>query len=399
MLEPLRLAPLGGAQGESAPWQLALGLAQQAVGLSNPNPYVGCVITNASGEVIGQGHTQRAGSAHAEVMALSDAHARGHDVVGARVFVTLEPCSHHGRTPPCCEALIAARVGQVQVASIDPNPLVAGKGIQRLRAAGIEVVLLPPLSATARAARSLNVGFFSRMIRRTPWLRMKTAASLDGVTALDNGRSQWITGPAARADGHAWRARACAVLTGVGTVIEDDPMLDVRLAPAPRQPDVVVVDSRLQIPLTARLFGVPNGKQPRRVWVYCATSQPEKQAAIEGLGAQVVCLPDASGKVDLSALLQDLARREINELHIEAGHKLNGSFLRAGLIDECLFYLAPTLLGLGLGVASFGPLEALKGGVSLGLQSVDTVGADLRIVAGVTGRADFLHPPQPQEET
>ena len=369
----------------------ALSCAQQATGLSDPNPRVGCVLTTANGETIGTGHTQRAGGPHAEVMALRDAQSRGLSTQGATAHVTLEPCSHHGRTPPCCDALVAAGVGRVAIAVLDPNPLVSGRGAERLRAAGVVVDVLPPDSAQARSARELNIGFFSRMVRQTPWVRMKMAASLDGVTALNNGVSQWITGEAARADGHAWRARAGAVLTGIGTVLEDDPMLDVRLVPTSRQPHLVVVDSRLETPLNARLFGTPANGQARQVWIYCAVSNPSKQAVLEALGAQVVQLPSPSGKVNLRALLLDLARREVNELHLEAGHKLNGSFLREGLVDECLVYLAPTLLGQGAGLSNFGPLTDLQDGVSLSFHTVDRVGDDLRIVARVDGRDGFLH--------
>jgi diaminohydroxyphosphoribosylaminopyrimidine deaminase / 5-amino-6-(5-phosphoribosylamino)uracil reductase len=370
--------------------QVALALAQQASTLSNPNPRVGCVIAAPDGTVIGQGHTQQAGGPHAEVMALRDAAAQGLSVAGASVFVTLEPCSHHGRTPPCCDALAAAGVGRVVVSTLDPNPLVAGRGVQRLRDAGIDVSVLPPGEYAALAARELNIGFFSRMVRQTPWVRMKMAASLDGISALDNGASQWITGPAARADGHAWRARACAVLTGIGTVLEDDPMLDVREQPTNRQPHLVVVDSRLETPLDARLFSAPAQGLPRQVWIYCAVEEPEKEAAMQARGAQVIRLPSPGGKVDLAAMLRDLARREVNELHLEAGHKLNGSFLREGLVDECLVYLAPRLLGQGAGLSSFGPLQRLQDGVALDFRSVDRVGEDLRILARVQNRDAFL---------
>jgi diaminohydroxyphosphoribosylaminopyrimidine deaminase/5-amino-6-(5-phosphoribosylamino)uracil reductase len=393
MLEPLDPAatPLNGLPSADLPvWQRALLLAQEACTLSNPNPRVGCVITTAEGALIGQGHTQPAGGPHAEVMALRDAAARGHRVRGAIAYVTLEPCSHHGRTPPCCDALVSAGVGAVWVATLDPNPLVSGQGVQRLRAAGIAVTVLAPESEVAQAARELNIGFFSRMRRHRPWVRMKMAASLDGTSALDNGQSQWITGPAARADGHAWRARACAVLTGIGTVLEDNPMLDVRELPTTRQPHLVVVDSRLQTPLDARLFSAPAQGLKRQLWIYCAVHQPEKQAALEALGAQVTLLPHPSGKVDLSALLGDLARREVNELHLEAGHKLNGSFLREGLVDECLVYLAPRLLGQGAGLSSFGPLQQLEDGLALEFRGVQRVAEDLRILARVRGRDAFL---------
>lgn len=345
--------------------------------------------------MVGIGHTQQAGGPHAEVMALRDAQARGESVVGATAYVTLEPCSHHGRTPPCCDALIAAGIAKVVVATTDPNPLVAGRGLERLRAAGVEVELLPPDSETARASRELNIGFFSRMIRQTPWVRMKMASSLDGITALPNGVSQWITSEAARTDGHAWRARACAVLTGIGTVLEDDPMLDVRLVETPRQPHLVVVDSRLETPLNAQLFQPPAHGLPRQILIYTASKDGDRTAALQARGATVIHMPGRApgteAKVDLAAMLLDLGRREVNELHVEAGHKLNGSFIREGLVDECLLYLAPKLLGQGSGVAQFGPLERLSQGLALGFHAVDRVGDDLRIVARVSGHDAFLH--------
>jgi diaminohydroxyphosphoribosylaminopyrimidine deaminase/5-amino-6-(5-phosphoribosylamino)uracil reductase len=367
-------------------------LACRSLYVSNPNPRVGCVIASPDGRVIGEGHTQHAGGPHAEVMALRDAQSRGESVVGATVFVTLEPCSHHGRTPPCCDALINARVSKVVIAAGDPNPLVAGRGIDRLRAAGIEVELLAPDSAAAVASRELNIGFFSRMIRGTPWVRMKMAASLDGTTALDNGESQWITCEAARADGHAWRARACAVLTGIGTVLEDDPRLDVRLVDTPRQPHLVVIDSRLQTPLNARLFHAPNHGPGRQVWIYHAAHDAHKEALLQSLGAQLIHMPGTNNKVDLSAMLRDLGQREVNELHVEAGHKLNGSLLRARLVDELLLYLAPQLLGQGAGLSDLGPLQSLQDGTALRFASLERLGEDLRILARVRDRDAFLNP-------
>ena len=360
--------------------QQALELVAQALFLSNPNPRVGCVLVEPSGSVIGQGHTQRAGGPHAEIMALRDAAAQGHSTEGATAYVTLEPCSHHGRTGPCCDALIAAGIKKVVASIADPNPLVSGQGFARLRAAGIEVEVGPG----AAESRELNIGFFSRMIRRTPWVRMKMAASLDGTTALANGQSKWITSPEARADGHAWRARACAVLTGIGTVLEDNPRLDVREVPTPRQPYIVVVDSRLQTPLDAHLFIAG-----RACIIYAAVPNDEKKAELEARGATVIMLPDANGKVDLAAMMKDLGQREINELHVEAGSKLNGSLIRAGLVDEFLLYLAPKLLGPGQGLAAFGPLQALSEAVQLEFQSTERVGVDLRIVARVAGHDQF----------
>ena len=358
----------------------ALGLAAQALFLSNPNPRVGCVITAPDGQVLGQGFTQQAGGPHAEVMALRDAAAKGHDVGGATAYVTLEPCSHHGRTGPCCDALAQAGIAKVVASIADPNPLVAGRGFERLRAAGVEVVVGPG----AAESRELNIGFFSRMVRGTPWVRLKLAASLDGTTALSNGASQWITSRTARADGHAWRARACAVLTGIGTVLDDNPRLDVRDVPTPRQPHVVVVDSQLQIPLDAHLFIAS-----RACYIYAANQNDAKKFALEARGATVIYLPNPQGKVDLQAMLRDLAQRGVNELHVEAGNKLNGSLVREGLVDEMLVYLAPTLLGPGLGMANVGPLDTLAQGLVMDFTSVDLMGPDIRIVARVRGRDAF----------
>ncbi|MDO9506083.1 MAG: bifunctional diaminohydroxyphosphoribosylaminopyrimidine deaminase/5-amino-6-(5-phosphoribosylamino)uracil reductase RibD [Hydrogenophaga sp.] len=375
------------------PWGSPLGLAARAIDVSNPNPRVGCVVLSAAGTVLGQGHTQQAGGPHAEIMALRDARAKGHSLTGATAYVTLEPCSHHGRTPPCCDALVEAGIAKVVVATEDPNPLVAGRGLARLRAAGMEVELLPPDSDAAMASRELNIGFFSRMVRGTPWVRMKMAASLDGTSALNNGASQWITGEAARADGHAWRARACAVLTGIGTVLQDDPRLDTRLPDITRQPHLVIVDSALGTPLSARLFDAVAGDLARQIWIYHAVLDAEKQAALAERGAILIHMPGTDNKVDLAAMLRDLAQREVNELHVEAGHKLNGSILREGLVDELLVYLAPKLLGQGAGLSNYGPLQQLQDGVALQFSSVDRVGEDLRIVARVQGRDAFLRTP------
>ena len=365
--------------------QKALDLAAQALRITSPNPRVGCVIVNAQGQVVGQGHTQRAGGPHAEVVALQDAASKNLSVEGATVYVSLEPCAHHGKTGPCCEALAKAKVGKVVVAMVDPNPLVAGKGIDKLKAANIDVEIGDGASASA----SLNPGFLSRMSRQKPWVRMKIAASLDGQTALQNGQSQWITGPEARADGHAWRARACAILTGIGTVLEDNPLLDIRLslhAESPiRMPHLVIVDSRLETPLDARLFehSKPNSPTPRQVWIYAAIDNPAKRAALEALGAQVTLLPNPDGKVDLNALLHDLARREVNELHVEAGHKLNGSLLREACVDEFLVYLAPQMLGSGRGMAQWGPLDNLSQALRLEFTETQLIGKDLRVLAKV----------------
>ena len=365
----------------------ALALAESSFGLTDPNPRVGCIIGLADGSVLGRGATQQAGGARAGAAALRDAQAAGHPVRGATAWVTLEPCAHHGRTPPCCDALIAAGLARVVVAVGDPFPDVAGEGLARLRAAGVDVVVAAAAGDAdlATAARELNIGFFSRIVRRRPWLRLKIAASLDGRTALANGRSQWITGAAARADGHAWRRRASAVLSGIGTVLEDDPRLDVRLVPTAVQPLRVVVDSRFETPPAAKLFDPPGSG----VWVFGAVDQAERRAALQARGAQTVLLPGENAKVDLAALLDELARRGVNELHVEAGHKLNASLLRAGLVDELLVYLAPKLIGLGREMAAFGPLENLADALAFRYVDVQAVGDDLRLRLRPPGRERF----------
>ena len=398
--------------------------------IASPNPFVLCSICLGTQTPLAQGHTQPRGHAHAEVMALRDAASKRIAVKGATAYVSLEPCSHFGRTPPCCHALIEAGIAKVVVATLDPNPLVSGRGVQMLRDAGIEVEVLPTDSAEAVASRELNIGFFSRMIRKTPWVRMKIAASLDGQTALANGASQWITGAAARADGHAWRARSCAVLTGIGTVLQDDPLLDVRHVATPRQPHLVIVDSQMDTPLNAKLWSTLGKKSTRlggsgpadnlafiqtphlvatnheanfglsaevlasipgrSIIIYAAVPNPAKQAALEALGATVVVLPEAnSQKVDLRAMMLDLGQREINELHVEAGFKLNGSLINAGVVDELVVYTAPKLLGPSMGMANTAALAHLADAVQLDFKSAQMVGTDLRIVARIQGRESF----------
>jgi diaminohydroxyphosphoribosylaminopyrimidine deaminase/5-amino-6-(5-phosphoribosylamino)uracil reductase len=355
------------------PMREALALARQSIGLSDPNPRVGCVIVGNDGAVFGRGHTQAAGQAHAEVMALRDAAARGANVRGATVHVTLEPCSHHGRTPPCAEALITAGVGRVVIAMRDPNPLVSGQGASRLAAAGIVVEMVGERDADE--ARELNIGFVSRMERGRPWLRLKVAVSLDGRSALADGTSQWITGEAARRDGHAWRKRAGALLTGVGTVRDDDPRLDVRLVETAHQPLRVIVDSRLETPPVARILAPPG-----RVLLYAAADDAGRRRALEARGVEVAFLPSATGKVDLAAMLADLGRRAINEVHVEAGEKLNASLLAAGLVDELLVYMAPRLVGAGRALAALTPIERLDQALGFAFTRVDAVGDDLRLI-------------------
>ena len=328
--------------------QQALHLAEQAIGLTDPNPRVGCVLLAADGRVLGQGHTQPAGQAHAEVMALRDAAARGESLAGATAVVTLEPCAHHGRTPPCCDALIAAGVGRVVSLLQDPNPQVAGQGLARMRAAGIEV--LDAGEEAARRSRELNIGFFSRMQRGRPFVRLKSAISLDGRTALPDGRSQWITGEAARTDGHAWRRRAGAVLTGIGTVLADDPRLDVRLVPTARQPLRLVLDPQGRLPATARILQAPG------------------EARVIG-----------PGRADLPALLAQLGAEGINELHVEAGPTLSAAFLSAGLVDELLIYQAPLLVGPGRPLAELPLLAGLDQAQRWQRVEATPLGDDLRL--------------------
>ena len=350
----------------------ALLLAEQAIGLSDPNPRVGCVVGRDDGTVLGQGWTQEAGGPHAEVMALREARQQGHCIRDATVWVSLEPCAHHGRTPPCCDALVEAGVGRVVVAATDPYPAVAGLGIAKLRAAGIAVDLGD--DDLRAAAWELNIGFFSRVVRGRPWVRVKSASSLDGRTALADGQSQWITGSEARADGHAWRRRAGAVLTGIGTVLADDPRMDVRLVPTQRQPLRCVLDSQLRLPMEARI------RHDDRLLVYAEQARVSARPdALMGAGTLVGVPVASGGGLDLAAVLRDLAHREINELHVEAGARLNGAFIEAGLCDELLLYLAPTLLGGGPGIATLAPPPSLAAAQRLHWAECSRVGTDLRL--------------------
>jgi diaminohydroxyphosphoribosylaminopyrimidine deaminase/5-amino-6-(5-phosphoribosylamino)uracil reductase len=347
----------------------ALRLAERGLFTTTPNPRVGCVIVR-DGAVVGEGFHERAGEPHAEVNALLA--AGGGRAAGATVYTTLEPCSHHGRTPPCADALVAAGVRRVVAAMGDPNPKVAGAGFARLRAAGIEVVS----GLLEDEARELNIGFVSRLTRGRPWVRLKVAATLDGKTAAANGESQWITGEASRRDGHRWRARACAVLTGIGTVKDDDPRLTVREVATARQPLRVLVDSRLEVPLDARILEGGN------LLVAAASEDRTKIAALGTRGAEVVVLPNAGGKVELGDLMQELARRGLNEIHVEAGVKLNGSLVAAGLVDELLIYLAPSVLGdRGNGMFNLPSIERLDQRLALRLVDVERLGDDVRVRA------------------
>ena len=349
----------------------ALRLARKGLFSTTPNPRVGCVIVN-DGTIVGEGWHRKAGEAHAEVEALRVA---GSAARGATVYVTLEPCSHHGRTPPCAEALIDAGVARVVAAMEDPNPQVAGRGMAMLVAAGISA----QCGLLAAEAGDLNVGFVSRMSRGRPWVRLKLAASLDGKTALLNGASQWITGQAARQDGHRWRARACAILSGIGTVRDDDPQLNVRGVATERQPHKVVVDSRLELSPEARVLAGGN------LLLATAVGNDSKANALRALGVEVMRLPDGDGKVDLAALMAELGRRGVNEVHVEGGGRLNGALLRDGLADELLLYLAPCLIGdKARGLFDLPELTSLDGKRRLVVRDMRMVGGDLRVVARFT---------------
>ncbi len=368
---------------------VALDQARLALPVSAPNPAVGCVIVR-DGELLGQGHTQEVGGPHAEVMALRDAQARGHSVRGATAYVTLEPCAHHGRTPPCADALVREGLARVVIACADPNPLVSGQGAARLRDAGIEVLQLAPEHPAALQAREILIGFLSRMVRQRPWVRLKVAASLDGRTALDNGASQWITGPAARADGQHWRARACAVLTGIGTVLDDNPRLDVRSLPTLRQPLRVVLDSRWRTPPDAALFSAEGGVLVVGLAPLDAASLA-RQVSLSEAGAQILTAPSQreADRIDIAWLLPELARRGVNELHIEAGATLNGHLIDGDWVDEILVYLAPKLLGPGRALAALSPLSTLAEAWHGEVREVCQIGPDVRLIVRPPGRERF----------
>lgn len=346
----------------------ALRLAERGLFTTSPNPRVGCVIVN-HGVVVGEGWHERAGGPHAEVHALRQAGERAH---GAEAYVTLEPCSHFGRTPPCANALVEAGVRRVVAAMTDPNPLVAGNGLKRLEEQG----LVAQSGLMENAARQLNPGFISRMTRQRPWVTIKIAASLDGRTALANGASQWITGPAARSDVQRLRARACAILTGIGTVLADDPQMTVREFELGRQPWRVVVDSQLRIPMESRIL------QGGNTLIACLESQPAKAKALRDQGVVVVELPRNSGHVCLKSLMSALAEREINEVLVEAGTQLNGALLEAGLVDDMLLYYAPLLLGNDArGMFGWPSLTEMAQRIDLEILSMNLVGQDIRVRA------------------
>jgi diaminohydroxyphosphoribosylaminopyrimidine deaminase/5-amino-6-(5-phosphoribosylamino)uracil reductase len=343
---------------------LALRLARRGLYTTDPNPRVGCVI--ADGErVVGAGWHETAGGAHAEIAALNDA---AEPVRGLTAYVTLEPCAFHGRTPPCVDALIEAGIGRVVVPLEDPHERVRGQGLQRLREAGVEV----DSGLMTEQAEDLNPGFLKRMRTGTPWLRVKSAVSLDGRTGLASGESQWITGEAARRDVQRWRARSSAILTGSGTVLADDPRLNARVSGAVRQPLRVVADSRWRTPVDSRLLGEGSD-------VLLAGSG-EPPAALADSRAECLALPAAEGGIDLDALLGELGRRGVNEVQVEAGSRLCGALFAHGLVDEVLLYVAPLLLGDGgPGPFALGPLESMAQRAHFKVLESVRVGEDTRL--------------------
>ena len=351
---------------------LALLLAERGLYTTTPNPRVGCVLVN-NGQIIGQGAHLKAGEPHAEIMALRDAEAKFPNLIqGADAYVTLEPCCHFGRTPPCTDALIKAGVNRVIVAMQDPNPQVAGNGLAKLAAAGIET----QHGLMEAQARELNAGFISRMTQKRPFVRVKIAASLDGKTALANGESKWITGEAARKDVQHWRARSCAILTGIGTVLADHPKMNVRHIPNARQPLRVVVDSQLRISPQAEILAGGN------TLIAYVSDAERKAEALSKSGAELIKVESSEGKVCLKQLLSHLAERGINEVMVEAGQTLNGALLTLNLVDEFVFYYAPTLLGSNArGMLAIPALESMQNRTELSLIEVRQFGQDIRVRA------------------
>ena len=349
----------------------ALDLVERGRNTSTPNPSVGCVIVK-DGRVIAEGWHEKAGQPHAEARALA---AATESPAGATVYVTLEPCGHEGRTPPCADALIKAKVARVVAAIEDPNPLVHGAGANRLRDAGIRV----DVGLMAAEAEEAHLGFLTRMRRGRPWMRMKVASTLDGRIALANGESRWITGEPARRDVHALRARSCAILTGIGTVSHDDPDLTVRYVPATRQPRRVLIDNRLEVSTAARIL---KGEPPL---IFTVSKDAKRRKALEALGAEVVEAPVdryVPGKSDLTAVARELGARGFNEVMIETGGKLNGSLMAAGLVDELVLYFAPKILGdSAQGLFDLPEMTRLEQALRPRIVDVRNVGEDLRITA------------------
>lgn len=348
----------------------AIQAAETSLYITSPNPRVGCVIV-IDGSCVASGATQVAGGPHAEVMALQQAREQGiTQFSDATIYVSLEPCSHYGRTPPCVEALLAVKPKRVVIAMLDPNPEVAGRGVNALQAAGIEVTV----GVELHAALALNIGFVSRMLLKRPWLWLKIAASLDGCTALADGSSKWITGTAARNDGQHFRARSCLILTGIGTVLADDPLLNVRAIPTVRQPIRAIVDSQCRLPLDAAII---NGDP---IWLFVTHVTAQKRALLAQKNVKVITIKSSpTGKVDLHAMMDWIGQQPVNEIHVEAGAELNGALIEAGLVDELVYYLAPKLLSAGRPIAQFRPLSHLEQAPFFEIMDHRIIGADIRM--------------------
>lgn len=350
--------------------EFALQQAKKGMFIASPNPRVGCVIVKDM-KIIGVGFTQPCGGKHAELQALEDVKIRGNRANGSTVYVTLEPCSHFGHTPPCVDALIHAGVNKVVSAIVDPNPLVSGQGLQKLKISGIIVIC----GVLLQQAYELNIGFFKRMRTGIPWIRLKSAASLDGKTALYNGKSQWITSKKAREDGHFWRARACGIMTGIGTINHDNPRLNSSVVVTAHQPRRIVVDSTLSLLPTAKIL------EGGGTLIFTATANHEKIATLEARGVEVIILPNANNKVHLFHMFKELGNRQFNEIHIEAGAILNASLLQDNCVDELLIYLAPKLIGDAYGMFALPALEKLYNKWILYFHDIQKIGEDLRILA------------------
>lgn len=347
----------------------ALRLAEMGLYTTDPNPRVGAVLVK-DGKVVGRGFHKVAGEAHAEVLALQEA---GAAAKGATLYVTLEPCSHQGKTPPCTDAVVKSGVARVVAAMTDPNPKVSGKGFEKLKAAGIAVVQ----GLMEGQARALNPGFISRMTRGRPWVRSKLAASIDGRTALANGESKWISCDASREDVHRWRARSSAVLTGIGTLLADDPTFTVRLPGEWRQPKKIIVDTNLSTPVDAKVFQ----QNPDLVFIATGVDDPEEHELLNAIGANIQVFPERRGFMDLKAILETLAELECNEVLMEAGAGMNGALLEAGMVDELILYMCPTLLGdKARGMFSLPGISSMKERRDLEIVDARMFDRDLRLI-------------------
>jgi diaminohydroxyphosphoribosylaminopyrimidine deaminase/5-amino-6-(5-phosphoribosylamino)uracil reductase len=368
----------------------ALTLAESALYVPSPNPRVGCLIVR-DGQVLGRGATLAVGQAHAEVVALENVISQGGTTLGATIYISLEPCSHHGKTPPCVDAIILAKPARVVFAHFDPNPKVAGRGMRALREAGIDVTI----GVLADEALALNPGFVSRMTRGVPYVWLKIAASLDSQTALANGESQWITQQPARDDGHHWRARSCMVMTGIGTIKTDNPMMNVRAVSTKRQPKLAIVDPRFEVLETARVFAGLQDQPARSIVIFVAsdpTLQPEKFQNLTQQGVEIIRVADTKPpyRIDIDAMMRWLGAHEINELHVEAGAGLNGAIWQAGLVDELLLYLAPSFLGLGKPMLDMPGIDTLDQATRLIFAEVAPIGGDIRVRARHAERWEAL---------